>query len=344
MKKQTLISRTNAFFLVYLISLVAADQAKAGPVDRYTNDEGLTDREGKAPLVASRGRDETDSSKTHEEGGSKSPTSAQARPGSGKVGEGEADEATGVTGGPPPLIEKKKKYTRRVFDISLVYPINFFHPRNKMITGFSLNLIYGRTDVVKGLELGGFFNHELEDFMGLQLSVGVNWVGRIAKGFQVAGLFTVVKRRMVGIEIAGLANVVNGRATGLQISGLTSWVTEDLTGVQMSGLMNLVRERLLGYQLGLLLNYAKTFTGLQLGVAFNGARVFKGVQMAGALNVASTRFKGLQLGMINYTKSVHGVQIGLINLCDHLHGVQIGALNIARKNLLPVMILVNAGL
>jgi hypothetical protein len=69
-----------------------------------------------------------------------------------------------------------------------------------------------------------------------------------------------------------------------------------------------------GFMLGNLANYAENYTGIQFGAIANYNKgKFKGVQSA-SFNYAGT-LTGLQLGVINYAKSVEaGVQIGLINI------------------------------
>ena len=39
------------------------------------------------------------------------------------------------------------------FDISLIHPVNFFHPDKKSITGLSLNVLHGTTTNLYGVEM-----------------------------------------------------------------------------------------------------------------------------------------------------------------------------------------------
>ena len=256
-----------------------------------------------------------------------------------------AEPADQDDGADRPEVEarKKKKYNRRPIDISLVHPINIFHPPNKVIAGFSLNIVYGRTTKLIGFELGFVVNHELEDVKGVQIAGGVNYVGRNASAFQIAGLATVVGKHFKGAQLSGVLNWAKKDSLGLMVAAGINSAGGHYKGVQMSGLMNFVTGNLFGYQLSALLNYGREVVGLQFGGVLNGARKIKGVQFGFVMNIATQQLTGLQFGLVNYAKKVRGVQIGIINLCDDLRGVQLGGLNIARKNVVPVMILVNAG-
>jgi hypothetical protein len=176
--------------------------------------------------------------------------------------------------------------------------------KNDKITtsNFSLNILGGVTGSVKGAELGGIFNIDKMNMLGVQ----------------AAGYFNVVGGDMNGLQMAGWFNSVKGKLTGLQYGGLVNYVNKDTRGLQTAGIYNQTGGQLTGGQLGGIANYTRnSLTGLQL---------------AGIANVNNSTTKGAQLaGIVNYTKHLKGFQLGLINIADTSSGFSLGLINIVRK-------------
>ncbi len=130
------------------------------------------------------------------------------------------------------------------FQVSLLGPGLQLHPPETDITGFRLNLIYGKNRDVTGLDVG-LLNHVTGDMRGLQHGVVGNVRGDVA-GWQ-----------------NNLVNLVEGELRGVQ-TGLVNG-GEDGAGAQL-GLVNYAGE-LRGFQgVFALVNYAEELEGVQIGL------------------------------------------------------------------------------
>lgn len=224
-------------------------------------------------------------------------------------------------------------------------PLLSTRPNNiEGINHFSLNLFWGLSGGLKGLELGGLGNSLRGDMTGMQVAGLVNTINGEGLGLQVAGLANSSKGRFRGIQVAGLSNMsaallgiqvsglsnISREAQGLQIAGLGN-MASSMKGLQLGGIYNLTNGELMGAQFAGILNmawnsrYAAQFAGIA-----NYTSTAQ-LQMAGILNVADT-VQGAQVGLVNVSKRVQGMQLGLINVVDSLQGVTLGLINIVRKN------------
>jgi hypothetical protein len=148
-----------------------------------------------------------------------------------------------------------------------------------------------------GIQFAGFLNYVRNDFKGIQISGGFNNVGGKFKGFQVAGIGNSVGGEYVsGIQIGSLYNFSNGSVVGMQISTLFNYCNGELLGLQ-AGLIN------------------RTNT------------------ISGKKSTPPTSGSGIQIGLMNFSKSMDGLQIGLINFGGNVRGKQIGLLNFFNKGL-----------
>ena len=82
-------------------------------------------------------------------------------------------------------------------------------------------------------------------------------------------------------------------------------------------------------------------TGAQFGfVGYNEAN-FTG-WMDNGVNISKGSVKGVQIGVVNYTKSMNGVQFGLVNYTGTMEALQIGLVNIIEQGgAFPVFPIVN---
>ena len=190
------------------------------------------------------------------------------------------------------------------------------------VYGLRLNLIYGKSTDIKGLDLG---------------ICGVN--RGVFAGLR-AGAFNYTDGRAYGVGIGGLADYCSKGFFGLQISGLVNWDCLDSVGAQIA-----------------LLNFADTYTGVQLGFLNWNSSLAEGLNV-GFANAAQSDFNGAMFGAVNYCKanycgaqiglfneiagSSEGLQLGLFNAADDHNGVQIGLLNLNMSAPLKIMCLVNA--
>lgn len=254
-----------------------------------------------------------------------------------------------------------EEYSIRPFELSIVPPVNIFHPKKKVIIGLSLNVPYGKANSAYGLEIGVALNRETEDFGGIQLAVGGNWVHRDAYGLQIAGILNWMEGHMYGIQIAGAVNKSKGACFGFCFAGFFQW-HKWLRGIQIAGGMNGVLEEGKGIQIGSANASQGWFSGIQISPVFNMVtRGFHGFQLS-SVNWNSTSwfgtgvdrmrvtykddssgiqlgvmfnsvygFTGLQIsGFMNGTDGyLNGFQLAPMNFSDDVNGVQLGVLNTA---------------
>jgi len=112
---------------------------------------------------------------------------------------------------------------------------------------FSLNVLGGYTAGVEGFEVGGLFNIVKSDM----------------DYAQVAGLFNIVNGEGRGFQVAGIFNSINEGFTGIQISGISSHVGKDMNGLQISGLVN-TAITMKGFQFAFL-NFVDSSDGYSVG-------------------------------------------------------------------------------
>ena len=94
----------------------------------------------------------------------------------------------------------------------------------------------------------------------------------------------------------GLVLKTTGKNEGVQLNGVG--LGNDFTGVQWGWAGSYNTGRLSGVQLAGLGNYSVTGEGVQLAGLFNGTE----------------DFGGLQIALVNYTKTLQGLQLGIINI------------------------------
>jgi hypothetical protein len=172
----------------------------------------------------------------------------------------------------------------------------------QVINNFSLNVLGGYTGGTNGFEIGGLFNI----------------VKRDAQYLQIGGIFNIVGGQVTGVQVGGINNTVLDGARGLQIGGINNFVRGKVTGWQMAGIHNHSGDSVSGVQLAGIANYARDKVG--------------GAQIAGIANFSNRTISGVQLaGIFNYAKRLNGLQIGLINIADTSTGYSIGLINLIWK-------------
>jgi len=205
-----------------------------------------------------------------------------------------------------------------------------------LTNNMSFNLLAGYSGGVDGFELGGLFNMIKNDVKGLQLAGFGNLVGKDTRGVQAAGFFNITAGSVTGAQLAGFQNTLNGEMHGVQVSGFNNVTTQNVDGAQITGFVNIAFKDVNMAQLAGYVNYGRNIGGLQA---------------SGFLNIATGDVKLAQLsGMVNYAKNVGGVQAagfvnvangnvdaaqmaGFVNYCDSVTGVQLaGFVNVATLN------------
>lgn len=188
---------------------------------------------------------------------------------------------------------------------------------------FSLNVFAGMTKGVKGFELGGVANVNLENMYGLQISGAANIVGADMKGLQITEGYNYVGQNAAGVQLTVVGNHVRRNFGGLQMSCAVNLVEADAEGGQVTSGYNYVGQDALGLQMSTVGNHVR--------------RNMVGLQLTTGVNIVENEFEGLQMtSLLNYARKVKGVQIGLINISDTIQGVAIGLVNISKNGYLRV--------
>lgn len=146
------------------------------------------------------------------------------------------------------------------------------------------------------------------------------------KGVQFAGLLNYVLNHASGIQFSGGVNVVGNNFKGMQFAGIGNSAGGTSIGVQLAGVYNLSKKSAGGFQISSLFNYTDAqLSGMQLGMINKASRI------KGKKSTPPTRARGLQIGLLNFSKEMDGVQLGLINFGGDARGKQIGLLNFFSK-------------
>lgn len=188
----------------------------------------------------------------------------------------------------------------------------------QVVNDFSFNVLGGYTAGVSGFEIGGLFNIVKMNVDGAQIAGVFNVAGGYVNGLQIAGLYNGIMDSMKGVQIAGLSNMANKGVRGIQVCGLYNYANGSVDGTQVSGLANFARDNVDGAQVSGLFNY----TGDNVS----------GTQVSGLFNIAGKEIDGVQVsGLLNYSRRLEGAQIGVINISDTSTGYSIGLINFVRK-------------
>lgn len=194
-------------------------------------------------------------------------------------------------------------------------------PKNWDVYGLRLDLFFGRSFAMRGLDLGlvGRTDGEL---IGLAINA-----------------FDWVESDVSAAQISAIANVVFGATEAFQVAGFANYNHSSFYGFQTA-----------------LVNRNGNFDGMQLGVVNCDISLSHGFQI-GVANLDFNEFGGISVGVVNNTPICTGLQIGFVNLvedqmtgvqigafngADKLSGVQIGLINSVRLGCLPVMPVLNA--
>ena len=228
-----------------------------------------------------------------------------------------------------PLIEE------RFLQVSFLPFVGSNHVVSGLITNrFSLNILAGYSEGLRGFELGGLFNIDRNNVNGIQIGGLGNIVGKDIRGIQVAGLFNVNGGSLDGLQVAGLSNLVMDTIRGVQLAGFINALRGTMYGPQISGFANFTSENVDGAQISGFTNIAlKDVRAGQVSGFANYAKDVGGVQAAGFANIVSGTNNGIQVaGFMNLAKELNGYQLSVFNFSDTVSsGVPIGFLSFVRK-------------
>jgi hypothetical protein len=237
-----------------------------------------------------------------------------------------------------------QKVTTSTFNFTLVPGLSSvgLDPANNY-SYFTFNIFSGYQRGNYYMGISGLSSSNIEQANGIQIAGLVNMVG--VDYYQGLTSKEVIKAEssgeepfLRGIQVSSLMNFVRGHSTGAQISPGMNISKSYTDGAQIGGLLNYSGKLLSGAQLGFVANVAAGSTqGVQLALYNRTRDELSGFQL-GAINLAhaiegknsimETESSGIQIGVVNYSKTMNGFQIGLINLSGPNQGTQIGLVNI----------------
>lgn len=226
------------------------------------------------------------------------------------------------------------------------------------VDGVALGLPATGASVIRGLALGFGFGADREiDGLGIAILGGGS--GGALRGVFAGGLGFGAGGDLDGIAVAGLGIGCGGQARGILVGGLGVGTGGDLRGVALGGLGVGAGGDLRGVALaGLGIGSGGSIEGVAVAGLGVGAPRIRG--LAAALAVGGQDIVGLALApayfhiepsgsMTGVSLSAfnrirgeqRGVAIGIVNYTPSLHGVQIGLINWAGNNpsglkLLPI--------
>lgn len=208
---------------------------------------------------------------------------------------------------------------------------------------YSINLFSGMTAGSKYFAFALISNLGTRSSSGLQLAGLANVIGSQSylhmtngevrelkddqgtpsqKGIQIAGLLNMVRGESSGIQVTAGMNAVYRNSSGFHLSGLGNYAGDNMIGVQLGGLYNVTGKLVMGMQIGTLNKAGDRLSGLQLGV-LNHAK-----HLEGKADHSMVQSFGVQIGIINHSRTNNGFQVGLINRARDMRGVQFGLINI----------------
>jgi len=233
-------------------------------------------------------------------------------------------------------------------------------PEDRVVTGFGLNLIGGRTARLDGFEIGlglnwhtdrasgamfGMAGNLVEGGMnGAQLALGFNQAGGALDGLQGSVGYNGAAAGSRFAQLAVGANWSGGETSGVQASVGLNWSEGEMSGLQAATGVNLASEGFSGVQLSSYVNWSTgDARGLQATIGLNYAGGTTNGAQLGLINIASEgegaqiggynwmggRYEGLQLSYVGWARELSGAQIAVVNLGGTIDGAQIGVVNVA---------------
>jgi len=122
----------------------------------------------------------------------------------------------------PVKSQDENEYIIRPFQVTLFPPFSTYGPDGtNCVNKISLNVLWGESAGLQGIELGGIANIE-RDFV---------------KGVQMAGVANIVKGNVTGLQFSHIVNLSGGKVIGGQFSGFLN-IAGNVKGTQV-GFINI---------------------------------------------------------------------------------------------------------
>ncbi|MFH0761167.1 MAG: hypothetical protein V2A67_06660 [Bacteroidota bacterium] len=222
--------------------------------------------------------------------------------------------------------QEENDNVNRPFQITLLPPIGTNGPEYRQcVNQISLNVLWGESAGLRGLELAGLANIEHQFVKGIQLAGFGNFNKGNTLGLSASG-FMNMTHDLTGASLAGFMT------TGDDVKGLAGAgfmnISGKVIGVQASGFMNIADE-VTGAQLSDFMNISTTVEGAQVTGFMNTSGMVKGAQVSGFMNIGEDVTGAQVSGFMNIAENVRGTQVGFINIAENYEsGVPVGLINI----------------
>ena len=199
-----------------------------------------------------------------------------------------------------------------------------------LIKGIAIGGIgLGTGGAIEGIAIGGLGVGAQGDLRGLMIGGIGTAAGGSIHGIVLSGIGTGAARDFTGLALSGIGTGVAGHFKGIALSGVASGAGGNFTGLSLSGV---------GAAAGAFHGIA--IAGLGIGAveihgfaaaAAVGAMSVNGIVVAPVLMRVRPdgEFRGASISAFNYIRGEqHGLNIGLINYARSVHGLQVGIINI----------------
>ena len=227
--------------------------------------------------------------------------------------------------------QEENEYINRPFQITLLPPIGTNGPvYRECVNQISLNVLWGESAGLRGLELAGLANIEHQFVKGIQLAGFGNFTKGNTLGLSASG-FMNMTQDLTGVSLAGFMTI-GEEVKGLAGAGFMN-ISDRVTGGQASGFMNIAGE-VTGAQASEFMNISDAVIGAQVTGFMNVSGLVKGAQVSGFMNIGEDVMGAQVSGFMNIAENVQGTQVGFINIADNYEsGVPIGFINIIENGL-----------
>ena len=217
--------------------------------------------------------------------------------------------------------ETKNNPEKKAFQFTMVPPISSagYHAKDYSYSG-SLNMLYGITGGIEGIEISAFGSHTRNDVSGFQLAGFGHTVAGNVKGAQISGFGNYVHQDIAGFQLAGFTNIVNEMKSGAQIAGFANISKGSANGAQIAGFSN-ISHGTVNTQIGGFMNKTKILKGVQLGIINLTDSVASGTPI-GFLSIVK---KGYRAFEVSTNETFHGVASFKIGVSQFYNIFSLGA-------------------
>lgn len=233
----------------------------------------------------------------------------------------------------PDSLMEEQELKKRIGHAGIFYPISTNGSDAKDYeNNISFHLFTGHSGGLKGFEFAGIASVVKGNAYGVQFSGVTNLVNGDFKGAQVTGVTNINWYDFEGLQAAGIANISYDRNIGAQLAGIANIARGRESGLQIAGVTNISYGRSKFGQASGIFNSAWSVDGIQVSFIANLSSKQEGLQVAGLYNEAG-KISGAQVsGFINKGGEVKGAQVAtFLNVAKRVHGVQIALINISEE-------------